>query len=199
RHPFSGRDVPISNGSGFLVSPDGLIVTNAHVVANRRRVRVKLASGEQYDAVVQDVDQVADIATIKIKPKVAPVPSHVPTVLPPFFQHPLPTLPLGRSAEVRQGEFVVAMGSPFALQNTITSGIVSSAQRGSRELGLAASDMEYIQTDAAIDVRGAQHLIPATLFGGVIGVNTMKVTSGISFAIPSDRLRKFLQKEEQRK
>ncbi|XP_057225318.1 serine protease HTRA2, mitochondrial isoform X2 [Malurus melanocephalus] len=170
RHPFLGRDVPISNGSGFLVSPDGLIVTNAHVVANRRRVRVKLASGEQYDAVVQDVDQVADIATIKIKPK-----------------HPLPTLPLGRSAEVRQGEFVVAMGSPFALQNTITSGIVSSAQRGSRELGLAAADMEYIQTDAAIDD------------GEVIGVNTMKVTSGISFAIPSDRLRKFLQKEEQRK
>lgn len=62
--------MPISNGSGFLVSPDGLIVTNAHVVANRRRVRVKLASGEMYDAVVQDVDQVADIATIKIKPKV---------------------------------------------------------------------------------------------------------------------------------
>uniref|UniRef100_A0A493STD1 HtrA serine peptidase 2 n=1 Tax=Anas platyrhynchos platyrhynchos TaxID=8840 RepID=A0A493STD1_ANAPP len=153
RHPFSGRDVPISNGSGFLVSPDGLIVTNAHVVANRRRVRVKLASGEQYDAVVQDVDQVADIATIKIKPK-----------------RPLPTLPLGRSSEVRQGEFVVAMGSPFALQNTITSGIVSSAQRGSRELGLAASDMEYIQTDAAIDVRepggrGGWHPFPRPSLG----------------------------------
>ncbi|KAM9378001.1 serine protease HTRA2, mitochondrial [Phaethornis superciliosus] len=181
RHPFSGRDMPISNGSGFLVSPDGLIVTNAHVVANRRRVRVKLASGEQYDAVVQDVDQVADIATIKIKPK-----------------HPLPTLPLGRSSEVRQGEFVVAMGSPFALQNTITSGIVSSAQRGSRELGLTASDMEYIQTDAAIDFGNSGGPL-VNLDGEVIGVNTMKVTSGISFAIPSDRLRKFLQKEEQRK
>ncbi|OPJ81210.1 lysyl oxidase-like protein 3 [Patagioenas fasciata monilis] len=181
RHPFSGRDVPISNGSGFLVSPDGLIVTNAHVVANRRRVRVKLASGEQYDAVVQDVDQVADIATIKIKAK-----------------HPLPTLPLGRSCEVRQGEFVVAMGSPFALQNTITSGIVSSAQRGSRELGLAASDMEYIQTDAAIDFGNSGGPL-VNLDGEVIGVNTMKVTSGISFAIPSDRLRAFLQKEEQRK
>ncbi|NXW53770.1 HTRA2 protease, partial [Eurystomus gularis] len=213
RHPFSGRDVPISNGSGFLVSPDGLIVTNAHVVANRRRVRVKLASGEQYDAVVQDVDQVADIATIKIKPKVSTtalssaghfpafVPSHVLTVVPSVFQHPLPTLPLGRSSEVRQGEFVVAMGSPFALQNTITSGIVSSAQRGSRELGLTTSDMEYIQTDAAIDVRGAcgQLDVLSVQDGEVIGVNTMKVTSGISFAIPSDRLRKFLQKEEQRK
>uniref|UniRef100_A0A8C9N6T1 Serine protease HTRA2, mitochondrial n=1 Tax=Serinus canaria TaxID=9135 RepID=A0A8C9N6T1_SERCA len=181
RHPFLGREVPISNGSGFVVSPDGLIVTNAHVVANRRRVRVKLASGDMYDAVVQDVDQLADIATIKIKPK-----------------HPLPTLPLGRSAEVRQGEFVVAMGSPFALQNTITSGIVSSAQRGSRELGLAASDMEYIQTDAAIDFGNSGGPL-VNLDGEVIGVNTMKVTSGISFAIPSDRLRKFLQKEEQRK
>ncbi|NXA83701.1 HTRA2 protease, partial [Thryothorus ludovicianus] len=214
RHPFLGRDVPISNGSGFLVSPDGLIVTNAHVVANRRRVRVKLASGEMYDAVVQDVDQVADIATIKIKPKssfilachspgdagswghsLCPALSLYPVSLP---QHPLPTLPLGRSAEVRQGEFVVAMGSPFALQNTITSGIVSSVQRGSRELGLAATDMEYIQTDAAIDFGNSGGPL-VNLDGEVIGVNTMKVTSGISFAIPSDRLRKFLQKDEQRK
>ncbi|NXQ67896.1 HTRA2 protease, partial [Quiscalus mexicanus] len=198
RHPFLGREVPISNGSGFVVSPDGLIVTNAHVVANRRRVRVKLASGDMYDAVVQDVDQVADIATIKIKPKVCVCVCVCPGGPSRCPQHPLPTLPLGRSAEVRQGEFVVAMGSPFALQNTITSGIVSSAQRGSRELGLAASDMEYIQTDAAIDFGNSGGPL-VNLDGEVIGVNTMKVTSGISFAIPSDRLRKFLQKEEQRK
>lgn len=71
---------------------------------------------------------------------------------PPDIQNPLPTLNLGQSSEVRQGEFVVAMGSPFALRNTITSGIVSSVQRGSKELGLSNSNMDYIQTDAAIDV-----------------------------------------------
>lgn len=68
------------------------------------------------------------------------------------MQNPLPTLTLGQSSDVRQGEFVVAMGSPFSLRNTITSGIVSSVQRGSKELGLSNSNMEYIQTDATIDV-----------------------------------------------
>nr|XP_021324656.1 serine protease HTRA2, mitochondrial-like [Danio rerio] len=89
---------------------------------------------------------------------------------------------LGKSSDVRQGEFVVAMGSPFSIKNTITSGIVSSAQRGSKELGLSNSNMDYIQTDATIDD------------GEVIGINTMKVTAGISFAIPSDRVRLFLDR-----
>nr|AAI53646.1 LOC100003308 protein [Danio rerio] len=74
------------------------------------------------------------------------------------------------------------MGSPFSLKNTITSGIVSSAQRGSKELGLSNSNMDYIQTDATIDD------------GEVIGINTMKVTAGISFAIPSGRVRLFLDR-----
>ncbi|KAG5265486.1 hypothetical protein AALO_G00243020 [Alosa alosa] len=176
RHPFSGRELPISNGSGFIISSDGLIVTNAHVVANKRGVRVKLTNGESYNATVQDVDQVADIATIKINPR-----------------HPLPTLRLGKSSDVRQGEFVVAMGSPFALRNTITSGIVSSTQRGSKELGLSNQNIDYIQTDAAIDFGNSGGPL-INLDGEVIGVNTMKVTAGISFAIPSDRVQLFLNR-----
>ncbi|KAJ8407597.1 hypothetical protein AAFF_G00274540 [Aldrovandia affinis] len=181
RHPFSGREVPISNGSGFIISQDGLIVTNAHVVANKRGVRVKLTNGQTYNATVQDVDQAADIATIKIN-----------------AEHPLPTLSLGLSTEVRQGEFVVAMGSPFSLRNTITSGIVSSVQRGSRELGLSNGNMDYIQTDAAIDFGNSGGPL-INLDGEVIGINTMKVTAGISFAIPSDRVRLFLNRSADKK
>uniref|UniRef100_A0A4W4GZY5 PDZ domain-containing protein n=1 Tax=Electrophorus electricus TaxID=8005 RepID=A0A4W4GZY5_ELEEL len=81
------------------------------------------------------------------------------------------------------------VGSPFSLQNTVTTGIVSTTQRGSRQLGLHNSDVEYIQTDAIIND------------GDVIGINTLKVTAGISFAIPSDRIRQFLADsyERQRK
>ncbi|XP_060044537.1 serine protease HTRA3 isoform X2 [Erinaceus europaeus] len=169
RHPLFGRNVPLSSGSGFVVSEAGLIVTNAHVVtsakatAGRPHLRVQLLSGDAHEATIRDIDKKADIATIKIQPK-----------------GPLPALLLGSSRDLRPGEFVVAIGSPFALQNTVTTGIVSSAQRDGRELGLRDSDMDYIQTDATIND------------GEVIGINTLKVAAGISFAIPSDRISRFL-------
>lgn len=78
----------------------------------------------------------------------------------------LPVLLLGRSADLRPGEFVVALGSPFSLQNTVTTGIVSSTQRDGKELGLKDSNMEYIQTDAIINVRNDTGEVPLYWGGG---------------------------------
>uniref|UniRef100_A0A7N8XIY2 HtrA serine peptidase 1b n=1 Tax=Mastacembelus armatus TaxID=205130 RepID=A0A7N8XIY2_9TELE len=177
---FTKREIGISSGSGFMVSEDGLIVTNAHVVANKHRVKVELKSGATFDAKIQDVDEKADIALIKID---APM--------------KLPVLLLGQSADLRPGEFVVAIGSPFSLQNTVTTGIVSTTQRDGKELGLRNSDMDYIQTDAIINFGNSGGPL-VNLDGEVIGVNTLKVTAGISFAIPSDKIRQFLAESHDR-
>ncbi|NXW30741.1 HTRA1 protease, partial [Phaetusa simplex] len=156
RLPYSKREIPVASGSGFIVSEDGLIVTNAHVVTNKNRVKVELKNGETYEAKIKDVDEKADIALIKID---AQVTHFSPLNLVPFFPKAianfhgkLPVLLLGQSADLRPGEFVVAIGSPFSLQNTVTTGIVSTTQRGGKELGLRNSDMDYIQTDAIINV-----------------------------------------------
>ncbi|XP_068610315.1 serine protease HTRA1B [Brachionichthys hirsutus] len=177
---FSKREVAVASGSGFIVSEDGLIVTNAHVVANKHRVKVELKSGATFDAKIKDVDEKADIALIEID---------TPTKL--------PVLLLGRSADLRPGEFVVAIGSPFSLQNTVTTGVVSTTQRGGKELGLRNSDMDYIQTDAIINYGNSGGPL-VNLDGEVIGINTLKVTAGISFAIPSDKIRQFLAESHSR-
>ncbi|TSK22530.1 Serine protease HTRA3 [Bagarius yarrelli] len=179
-HPLFGRHVPLSSGSGFIVKESGLIVTNAHVVSSsattvgRQQLRVQLHDGKKYEASITDIDKKSDIATIKVNPRKR-----------------LPVLPLGHSADLRPGEFVVAIGSPFALQNTVTTGIVSTAQRDGKELGIRDSDMDYIQTDAIINYGNSGGPL-VNLDGEVIGINTLKVTAGISFAIPSDRINRFL-------
>ncbi|KAG7458868.1 hypothetical protein MATL_G00225160 [Megalops atlanticus] len=180
RHPLFGRNVPLSSGSGFVLSETGLIVTNAHVVTSttsmsgQQQLKVQLHNGDVYEATIKDIDKKSDIATIKVNP-----------------QKKLPALSLGHSADLRPGEFVVAIGSPFALQNTVTTGIVSTAQRDGKELGLRDSDMDYIQTDAIINYGNSGGPL-VNLDGEVIGINTLKVTAGISFAIPSDRIKRFL-------
>ncbi|XP_047448129.1 serine protease HTRA1 [Mugil cephalus] len=174
RVPFTGQEVSVSSGSGFVVSEDGWIVTNAHVLTNKQRIKVELKSGVHYDAVVKDVDQKTDIALIKIEP-----------------DGPLPVLHLGQSSDLRPGEFVVAVGSPFSLQNTVTTGIISTAHRNGLELGFTDADMDYIQTDAIINYGNSGGPL-VNLDGDVIGINTLKVTAGISFAIPVDRVRQFL-------
>ncbi|XP_069877873.1 serine protease HTRA3 isoform X1 [Dipodomys merriami] len=181
RHPLFGNNAPLSSGSGFIMSEAGLIVTNAHVVSSantvsgRQQLKVQLQSGDSYEASIKDIDTTSDIATIQIHPK-----------------KKLPVLLLGRSADLRPGEFVVAIGSPFALQNTVTTGIVSTTQRDGKQLGLRHSDMDYIQTDAIINYGNSGGPL-VNLDGEVIGINTLKVTAGISFAIPSDRIARFLE------
>uniref|UniRef100_A0A8C9ZLZ9 HtrA serine peptidase 3 n=1 Tax=Sander lucioperca TaxID=283035 RepID=A0A8C9ZLZ9_SANLU len=172
RHPLFGRNIPLSSGSGFVMSDNGLIVTNAHVVSST--TPVQMHNGDVYEANIKDIDKKSDIATIKIN-----------------SQTKLPILFLGHSADLRPGEFVVAIGSPFALQNTVTTGIVSTAQRDGKELGLRDSDMDYIQTDAIINYGNSGGPL-VNLDGEVIGINTLKVAAGISFAIPSDRITRFL-------
>ncbi|KAM9836528.1 serine protease HTRA3 [Aulostomus maculatus] len=180
RHPLFGRNIPLSSGSGFVMSEHGLIVTNAHVVSSstsvsgQQHLKVQMHNGDVYEASIKDIDKKSDIATIKVN-----------------SQTKLPVLFLGHSADLRPGEFVVAIGSPFALQNTVTTGIVSTAQRDGKELGLRDSDMDYIQTDAIINYGNSGGPL-VNLDGEVIGINTLKVAAGISFAIPSDRITRFL-------
>ncbi|XP_055354217.1 serine protease HTRA2, mitochondrial-like [Paramacrobiotus metropolitanus] len=168
----------LSQGSGFVVRENGLILTNAHVVANQVRVEVKFSDGRRLPGRVLYADGVSDLAAIKVEAT------------------NLPCLRLGSVTKPRVGEWVVAVGSPHSLANTVTTGVVSAFRVGA-ELGMQGQvekSINYIQTDAAITVGNSGGPL-LNLDGDVIGINARKVKSlGIAFAIPSDQAKSFLDK-----
>jgi serine protease Do len=151
-------------GSGFILSEDGYIVTNNHVVEKANDIEVVLEDGERYKAKVIGKDPKTDVALLKIEPK-----------------HKLPAALLGNSDKLEIGDWVIAVGNPFGLGHTVTAGIVSAE---GRSLGLGPYD-DFIQTDAAINPGNSGGPL-FNLQGQVVGVNTAIVAGGqgIGFAIP---------------
>jgi serine protease Do len=170
--PHGSQGVHEARGSGFIIRQDGLIVTNNHVVAGEKSVKVTLDDGTELSAKVFGTDPRTDIAVLKID-----------------AGKPLPFIQLGNSRDVRPGEWVVAMGNPFGLGGSVTAGIVSAV---SRDIGSGPYD-QFIQVDAPIN-QGNSGGPLFTQDGKVIGMNTAIFSPtggsvGIGFAIPSDLIR----------
>ncbi|MFI3316822.1 MAG: Do family serine endopeptidase [Rikenellaceae bacterium] len=167
-----------SGGSGVILSEDGFIVTNNHVVNGATSLRVKLYDGRVFDAKTIGVDPTTDIALIKIE------------------ADKLPTIPFGSSDELRLGEWVLAIGSPFDLQSTITAGIVSAK---ARQLDVIPTDFRiesFIQTDAAVNPGNSGGALVNTR-GELIGINTVIKSQtgsyiGYSFAVPESIVKKVV-------
>ncbi|UWQ77339.1 trypsin-like peptidase domain-containing protein [Leisingera sp. M658] len=162
-------------GSGFVISGDGLIVTNHHVIDNAQTVSVTLADGSVHEATVIGADPLTDIALLKVEAAA-----------------PLTVVEFGSSDALRVGDEVLAMGSPFGLAGTVTSGIVSAT---SRNINAGPFD-DFIQTDAAIN-RGNSGGPLFNAEGEVVGVNTMIYSPGggsvgIGFAVPSDMVQQIV-------
>jgi serine protease Do len=155
-------------GSGFIVTPDGVILTNAHVVADADEVIVKLTDKREFKAKVVGLDKQTDVAVLRIDAK------------------NLPTVRIGDSAKSRVGEWVVAIGSPFGFENSVTAGIISAKSRTLPDEGY----VPFMQTDVAVNPgNSGGPLINAS--GEVIGINSQIYSQsggyqGLSFAIPID-------------
>src|SRR5437667_2390938 len=168
-HRFLGEPPAVSRslGSGFVISADGDVVTNNHVVKGADKIRVRMATEEEFDAKLVGSDDKTDIALVHIK---AP--------------HPLPTLPLGDSESLKVGDWVLAIGNPFGLTHTATAAIVSAK---GRFLGAGPYD-DFIQTDASINPGNSGGPL-VDQDGRVVGINAAIVSPaggnvGIGFAIP---------------
>ncbi len=157
-------------GSGFIVSPKGYILTNEHVIEGATRITVGLQSGEKFRGKIVGIDEETDVAVIKIE-----------------TAQDLPTVTLGDSNSAEVGDWVLAMGSPFGLDQTVTAGIISKKER---ETPYFRSFQRFLQTDAAIN-RGNSGGPLVNMRGEVIGVNSQIATStgdynGIGFALPAN-------------
>ncbi len=167
-----------AGGSGVIISDDGYIVTNNHVIDGATKLRVKLNDGRTFDAKLIGKDSATDLALLKIDAK------------------DLPTLAFGSSDDLRLGEWVLAIGSPFDLQSTITAGIVSAK---ARQLGVIPNDFRieaFIQTDAAVNPGNSGGALVNTR-GELVGINTLIKSQtgsyvGYSFAVPESIVRKVV-------
>ncbi len=163
-----GQTIMRGLGSGFIVKPDGTILTNAHVVAGASEVTVKLTDKREFPAKVVGIDKTSDVAVLKIDAK------------------DLPTVKIGDPSQARVGDWVLAIGSPFGFENSATAGIVSARARSLPDEGY----VPFLQTDVAVNPgNSGGPLFDAA--GDVIGVNSQIYSAsggymGLSFAIPID-------------
>ncbi|KAK4533171.1 hypothetical protein CCYA_CCYA16G4053 [Cyanidiococcus yangmingshanensis] len=180
-----------STGSGFIFdSKEGLVLTNAHVVAEMRNapqtseMTITLQDGRSFPGAVESVDALTDLSIVRILEAGTD----------------LPAAELGSSSSLRTGEWVIAVGSPLMLANTVTCGIVSATNREGFEIGfpVGAPRLAFIQTDAAINIGNSGGPL-VNLDGQVIGINTLKALSsdGISFALPIDLAKEVIQQLRQ--
>ncbi|WP_313171603.1 Do family serine endopeptidase [Massilia oculi] len=164
-----GREAPVFGaGSGFIVSPDGVILTNAHVVQGADEVTVKLQDRREFRAKVLGSDPRTDVAVLKIDAK------------------GLPVAPIGKSQSLLVGEWVLAIGSPFGLESTVTAGVVSATGRSIQ----GDSNVPFIQTDVAVNPGNSGGPLFNTR-GEVVGINSQIYSmtggyQGLSFSIPID-------------
>jgi serine protease Do len=166
-----GQQPQRGSGSGFVVTPDGYILTNAHVVSDADQVTVKMNDRREYTAKVVGVDQATDVAVIKIEAT------------------NLPTVRVGDPAKLRPGEWVLAIGSPFGFENSATAGIVSATSRSLPSEG-STNYVPFIQTDVAVNPGNSGGPL-FNLQGEVVGMNSQIFSRtggymGLSFAIPID-------------
>lgn len=167
-----------AGGSGVIISEDGYIVTNNHVIEGATKLRVTLPDGRAFDAKTIGTDPATDVALIKIEAS------------------GLPTLPFGSSDDLRLGEWVLAIGYPMELQSTITAGIVSAKARQLGALNNRYGIESFIQTDAAVNPGNSGGALVNTR-GELVGINTIIKTStgsyvGYSFAVPETIVRKVV-------